>query len=251
MVTVKSESEIAVMKKAGAILADVLALVEEHAKPGVTTKYLDKLAYEYIIRQNAVPSFLNYDGFPATLCLSIDNEIVHGIPSDKRVLEEGMLLKVDGGVGIGGMHTDAARSIAIGRISAEKAQLARCCKECFFEGIKVLKDGARLGDYGAVCQKYAESHGYGVVRELVGHGIGATVHEDPSIPNYGMRGRGMRVVSGMTLAIEPMINLGTRRVVQTEGDDWTILTADGKPSAHYENTVVIRPEGVEIITLKA
>ncbi len=251
MVTVKSESEIAVMKKAGAILADVLALVEEHAKPGVTTKYLDKLAYEYIIRQNAVPSFLNYGGFPATLCLSIDDEIVHGIPSDKRVLEEGMLLKVDGGVGIGGMHTDAARSVAIGRISAEKAQLARCCKECFFEGIKVLKDGARLGDYGAVCQKYAESHGYGVVRELVGHGIGATVHEDPSIPNYGMRGRGMRVVSGMTLAIEPMINLGTRRVVQTEGDDWTILTADGKPSAHYENTVVIRPEGVEIITLKA
>lgn len=251
MVTVKSESEIAVMKKAGAILADVLALVEEHAKPGVTTKYLDKLAYEYIIRQNAVPSFLNYDGFPATLCLSIDEEIVHGIPSDKRVLEEGMLLKVDGGVGIGGMHTDAARSVAIGRISAEKAQLARCCKECFFEGIKVLKDGARLGDYGAVCQKYAESHGYGVVRELVGHGIGATVHEDPSIPNYGMRGRGMRVVSGMTLAIEPMINLGTRRVVQTEGDDWTILTADGKPSAHYENTIVIRPEGVEIITLKA
>lgn len=251
MVTVKSESEIAVMKKAGAILADVLALVEEHAKPGVTTKYLDKLAYEYIIRQNAVPSFLNYGGFPAALCLSIDDEIVHGIPSDKRVLEEGMLLKVDGGVGIGGMHTDAARSVAIGRISAEKAQLARCCKECFFEGIKVLKDGARLGDYGAVCQKYAESHGYGVVRELVGHGIGATVHEDPSIPNYGMRGRGMRVVSGMTLAIEPMINLGTRRVVQTEGDDWTILTADGKPSAHYENTVVIRPEGVEIITLKA
>lgn len=251
MVTVKSESEIAVMKKAGAILADVLALVEEHAKPGVTTKYLDKLAYEYIIRQNAVPSFLNYDGFPATLCLSIDDEIVHGIPSDKRVLEEGMLLKVDGGVGIGGLHTDAARSVAIGRISAEKAQLARCCKECFFEGIKVLKDGARLGDYGAVCQKYAESHGYGVVRELVGHGIGATVHEDPSIPNYGMRGRGMRVVSGMTLAIEPMINLGTRRVVQTEGDDWTILTADGKPSAHYENTIVIRPEGVEIITLKA
>lgn len=251
MVTVKSESEIAVMKKAGAILADVLALVEEHAKPGVTTKYLDKLAYEYIIRQNAVPSFLNYGGFPATLCLSIDDEIVHGIPSNKRVLEEGMLLKVDGGVGIGGLHTDAARSVAIGRISAEKAQLARCCKECFFEGIKVLKDGARLGDYGAVCQKYAESHGYGVVRELVGHGIGATVHEDPSIPNYGMRGRGMRVVSGMTLAIEPMINLGTRRVVQTEGDDWTILTADGKPSAHYENTVVIRPEGVEIITLKA
>ena len=247
MVTVKSESEIAVMKKAGAILADVLALVEEHAKPGVTTKYLDKLAYEYIIRQNAVPSFLNYDGFPATLCLSIDDEIVHGIPSDKRVLEEGMLLKVDGGVGIGGMHTDAARSVAIGRISAEKAQLARCCKECFFEGIKVLKDGARLGDYGAVCQKYAESHGYGVVRELVGHGIGATVHEDPSIPNYGMRGRGMRVVSGMTLAIEPMINQGTYKVKQLS-DGWTVITADGKLSAHFEHTVAITANGPVILT---
>lgn len=251
MVTVKSESEIALMKKAGAILADVLELVSEHAKPGVTTGYLDRLAYDYIIRQNAIPSFKNYDGFPATLCLSIDDEIVHGIPSDKRVLEEGMLLKIDGGVGLGGMHTDAARTVAIGKVSPEKAALRRCCKECFFEGIKVLKDGARLGDYGAVCQKYAESHGYGVVRELVGHGIGSTVHEDPSVPNYGMRGRGMRVVTGMTLAIEPMINLGTRRVRQTEGDDWTILTADGKPSAHYENTVVIRPDGVEIITLKS
>ena len=248
MVTVKSESEIAVMKKAGAILADVLALVEEHAKPGVTTKYLDKLAYEYIIRQNAVPSFLNYDGFPATLCLSIDDEIVHGIPSDKRVLEEGMLLKVDGGVGIGGMHTDAARSVAIGRISAEKAQLARCCKECFFEGIKVLKDGARLGDYGAVCQKYAESHGYGVVRELVGHGIGATVHEDPSVPNYGTAGRGMRLKAGMTIAIEPMVNMGTYEVKVLK-DDWTVVTLDGAPSAHYENTVVITQDGCEILSL--
>ena len=249
MVTVKSQSEIELMKKAGAILRDVLELVSENAKPGVTTKKLDTLAYDYIVRQNAVPSFLGYGGFPGTLCLSIDDEIVHGIPSAKRVLEEGMLLKIDGGVGIGGFHTDAARTVAIGRVSDEKAALMRCCKECFFEGIKVLKDGARLGDYGALCQKYAETRGYGVVRELVGHGIGETVHEDPSVPNYGVSGRGMRVVTGMTLAIEPMINLGTRRVRQIEGDDWTILTQDGKPSAHYENTVVIRPDGVEIITL--
>lgn len=249
MVTVKSQSEIELMKKAGAILRDVLELVSEKAKPGVTTKQLDNIAYDYIVRQNAVPSFLGYGGFPGSLCLSIDDEVVHGIPSPKRVLEEGMLLKIDGGVGIGGFHTDAARTVAIGRVSNEKAALMRCCKECFFEGIKALKDGARLGDYGALCQKYAETRGYGVVRELVGHGIGETVHEDPSVPNYGVAGRGMRVVTGMTLAIEPMINLGTRRIMQVEGDDWTILTQDGKPSAHYENTVVIRPDGVEIITL--
>ena len=237
------------MKKAGAILRDVLELVSEHAKPGVTTLALDKLAYDYIVKQNAVPSFLHYGGFPNTLCLSIDDEIVHGIPSAKRVLEEGMLLKIDGGVGIGGFHTDAARTVAVGSVSKEKAALMRCCKECFFEGIKALKDGARLGDYGAVCQKYAETRGYGVVRELVGHGIGRTVHEDPSVPNYGVAGRGMRVVTGMTLAVEPMINLGTRREKQIEEDDWTVLTENGKASAHYENTIVIRPDGVEIITL--
>ena len=248
MVTIKSEQEIDLMRKAGVILRDVLRLVSDNAKPGVTLRRLDAIAYDYIKRNNAVPSFLGYGGFPATLCLSIDNEIVHGIPGD-RVLEEGMLLKIDGGVGVGGFHTDAARTVGIGRISAEKAALKDCCEECFFKGVSILKEGVRLGDLGAAIMKHAESHGYGVVRELVGHGIGATVHEDPSVPNYGVPGRGMRLAANMTLAIEPMINLGTRKVMQVEGDDWTVFTADGKPSAHYENTVVIRPEGVEILTL--
>lgn len=248
MVTIKSESEIGLMRKAGAILRDVLELVTENAKPGVTTRRLDAIAYDYIKRQGAVPSFLGYGGFPGTLCTSIDDEIVHGIPGN-RVLEEGMLLKLDGGVGIGGLHTDAARTVIIGSTSPEKAKLAEVCKECFFEGVKILKDGVRLGDLGSVISAHAEKHGYGVVRELVGHGIGRTVHEDPNVPNYGIPGRGMRLQSGMTIAIEPMINLGTRRIRQFEGDDWTIATLDGKASAHYENTVVIRPDGVEILTL--
>ena len=248
MVTIKSEQEIDLMRKAGVILRDVLSLVSENAKPGVTLRRLDAIAYDYIKRNNAVPSFLGYGGFPGTLCLSVDDEIVHGIPGD-RVLKEGMLLKIDGGVGVGGFHTDAARTVGIGRISAEKAALKDCCEECFFKGVAILKDGVRLGDLGAAIMKHAESRGYGVVRELVGHGIGATVHEDPSVPNYGVPGRGMRLATNMTLAIEPMINLGTRKVMQVEGDDWTVFTADGKPSAHYENTVVIRPEGVEILTL--
>ncbi len=248
MVTIKSESEIGLMRKAGAILRDVLELVTENAKPGVTTRRLDAIAYDYIKRQGAVPSFLGYGGFPGTLCTSIDDEIVHGIPGN-RVLEEGMLLKLDGGVGLGGFHTDAARTVIIGSTTPEKAKLAEVCKECFFEGVKILKDGVRLGDLGSIISIHAEKHGYGVVRELVGHGIGRTVHEDPNVPNYGIPGRGMRLQSGMTIAIEPMINLGTRRIRQFEGDDWTIATLDGKASAHYENTVVIRPDGVEILTL--
>ncbi|MBR3684671.1 MAG: type I methionyl aminopeptidase [Clostridia bacterium] len=248
MVIIKSETEIGYMRKAGAILRDVLDLVSENAKPGVTTRRLDAIAYDYIKKQNAVPSFLGYGGFPGTLCTSIDDEIVHGIPGN-RVLEEGMLLKLDGGVGLNGFHTDAARTVIIGSTTPEKAKLAEVCKECFFEGVKILKDGVRLGDLGAVISAHAEKHGYGVVRELVGHGIGKTVHEDPNVPNYGIPGRGLRLQSGMTIAIEPMINLGTRRIRQFEGDDWTIATLDGKASAHYENTVVIRPDGVEILTL--
>lgn len=248
MVTIKNETEIGYMRKAGAILRDVLELVSENAKEGVTTRRLDAIAYDYIKKQGGVPSFLGYGGFPGTLCTSIDDEIVHGIPGN-RVLEEGMLLKLDGGVGIGGFHTDAARTVIIGSTTPEKAKLAEVCKECFFEGIKILKDGVRIGDLGATISAHAEKHGYGVVRELVGHGIGRTVHEDPNVPNYGIAGRGMRLQSGMTIAIEPMINLGTRRIRQFEGDDWTIATLDGKASAHYENTVVIRPDGVEILTL--
>lgn len=250
MVTVKSEEHIKSMRIAGKILAETLELVSRSAKPGMSTKELDDIAYDYIVRQNhAVPSFLNYDGFPATMCTSIDDEIVHGIPSKHRILQEGMLLKLDCGVGWNGYHTDAARTVAIGKVSPEKQKLMDVTKECFFEGIKVLKNGVRLGDLGHAIQMHAEKHGFSVVRELVGHGIGTTVHEDPNVPNYGIPGRGMRVCTNMTLAIEPMINVGKREIAYGSDDGWTIVTMDGSPSAHYENTVVITDDGVEILTL--
>lgn len=247
MIYIKTDAEVALMREAGAILKDVLAMVEENAKPGVATRRLDALAYDYIKRQNAIPSFLGYGGFPATLCISIDEEVVHGIPSP-RVLEEGMLLKVDAGVGLNGFHTDAARTIAIGKITDEKRRLMNTCRESFFEGVKVLKAGVRLGDLSNTIQQYVESRGYSVVRELVGHGIGKTVHEDPSVPNYGIKGRGVRLEKNMALAIEPMINIGKRNVRVLE-NNWTVVTVDGSPSAHYENTVIITPDGAEIITL--
>lgn len=250
MVTVKSEEHIAAMRIAGKILAETLELVSESAKPGVSTKELDEIAYDYIVRKNhAVPSFLNYDGFPATMCTSIDDEIVHGIPSKHRILQEGMLLKLDCGVGWNGYHTDAARTVAIGEVSPAKKKLMEVTKECFFEGIKVLKNGVRLGTLGHAIQTHAEKHGFSVVRELVGHGIGTTVHEDPNVPNYGIEGRGMRVCTNMTIAIEPMINIGKKEIAYGSDDGWTIVTMDGSPSAHYENTVVITDDGVEILTL--
>jgi len=249
MITVKAPEHIEIMRRAGKILGEVLKLLEETAKPGMTTEDLDKLAYDFIVKKhNAVPSFLHYDGFPATLCTSIDDEIVHGIPSKKRVLKEGMLLKVDCGVGLDGYHTDAARTIAIGNVSPEKRKLMEVTKQSFFEGIKVLKNGTRLGTLGNAIQSFAEANGMSVVRELVGHGIGTTVHEEPDVPNYGREGRGMRVVTNMTLAIEPMLNLGGADICQL-ADGWTIVTDDGSPSAHYENTVVITDDGVEILTL--
>ena len=249
MVTVKSPEHIEIMRRAGKILGDTLRLLEETAKPGMTTKELDEIAYDFIVKKNhAIPSFLHYDGFPSTLCTSIDDEIVHGIPSKKRVLKEGMLLKVDCGVGLEGYHTDAARTIAIGEVSPEKRKLMEVTRQSFFEGIKVLKDGARLGTLGHAIQTYAEANGMSVVRELIGHGIGTTVHEDPDVPNYGHEGRGMRLSANMTIAIEPMLNLGGKEICQL-ADGWTIVTADGSPSAHYENTVVITADGVEILTL--
>lgn len=249
MITVKSPEHIESMRIAGKVLAKTLQLVSDAVKPGVTTKELDELAYDFIVKENKmVPSFLHYDDFPATLCISIDDEIVHGIPSKKRVLREGMIVKLDGGVGYNGYHTDAARTVAVGIISEEKQRLMDVTKECFFEGIKTLKNGARLGTLGAAIQNHAEKNGFSVVRELIGHGIGTTVHEEPDVPNYGIEGHGLRVCTNMTIAVEPMINLG-RREIRQKNDGWTIVTRDGSPSAHYENTVVITDDGVEILTL--
>lgn len=237
------------MRIAGKVLGEVLNLVSAAAKPGVTTKELDEYAYELIVKEHKmVPSFLHYDGFPATFCISLDDEVVHGIPSKKRILREGMLLKLDGGVGYGGYQTDAARTVAIGEVSAEKRRLMDVTKECFFEGMKVLKNGTRLGTLGAAIQAHAEKNGFSVVRELTGHGIGTDVHEDPDVPNYGKEGHGLRVCTNMVIAVEPMLNLGRREIWQ-KNDGWTIVTRDGSPSAHYENTVVITDDGVEILTL--
>lgn len=248
MVTVKTAQEIELMRKANQIVRDTLFLIEDKIKPGMTTKDLDKLAHDFIKKCNAVPSFLGYSGYPASICVSIDEEVVHGIPSPKRYIEEGQIVSVDIGSIYKGYNGDAARTFAIGKIDSEKQKLIDVTKQSFFEGVKILKEGVRLGDLGHAIQSYAESNGFSVVRALVGHGIGRDMHEDPEVPNYGRQGHGLRLKSNMTIAIEPMINAGTFDVVMLD-DGWTVVTADGKPSAHYENTVAITPEGVDILSL--
>ena len=248
MVTVKTAEEIGLMRKANQIVRDSLALIEEKIKPGMTTKKLDKIVYDYITGCDATPSFLGYEGYPASACISIDEEVVHGIPSDKRYIEEGQIVSVDIGSIYRGYNGDAARTFAVGKISAEKQKLIDVTKQSFFEGVKILKEGVRLGDLGHAIQSYVEANGFSVVRALVGHGIGTDMHEDPSVPNYGTPGRGMRLKAGMTIAIEPMVNAGTFDV-KVLSDDWTVVTRDGRPSAHYENTVVITQDGCEILSL--
>lgn len=248
MVTVKSQEEIALMRKANQIVRDCLDLLEDKIRAGMTTKELDRIAHAYIVKCDATPSFLGYGGFPASICTSINEEVVHGIPSADRRICEGDIVSVDCGSIYRGYNGDAARTFAIGAVSEEKRRLIDVTKQSFFEGVKILKDGVRLGDLGNAIQSYAESFGYGVVRALVGHGIGRDMHEDPEVPNFGRSGHGMRLKAGMTIAIEPMINLGTWDVEMLD-DGWTIVTKDGKPSAHYENTVAITRDGVEILSL--
>ncbi len=248
MITIKSDYEIQLMRKANQIVRDTLNLLEDTIKEGMTTAQLNKIAHDYIIKCDAIPSFLGYGGFPASICTSINEQVVHGIPSDKAVIKEGDIISVDCGSIYKGYNGDAARTFMIGKVSEEKAKLVEVTKQSFFEGVKILKEGVRLGDLGHAIQSYAESFGYGVVRALVGHGIGRDMHEDPEVPNFGKEGRGMRLRKNMTIAIEPMINLGTHDVYMLD-DGWTIVTADGMPSAHYENTVWIKEDGVEILSL--
>ncbi len=248
MVTVKTAQEIGLMRKANQIVRDTLDLLEEKIKPGMTTKQLDKIAHDYIVSCDAVPSFLGYEGYPASACISIDEEVVHGIPSAKRYIEEGQIVSVDIGSIYKGYNGDAARTFAIGKVSEEKQKLIEVTKQSFFEGVKILKEGVRLGDLGHAIQSYVESNGFSVVRALVGHGIGTDMHEDPEVPNYGRPGHGLRLRANMTIAIEPMVNAGGYDVVMLD-DGWTVVTADGKPSAHYENTVAITEDGVEILSL--
>lgn len=247
-VEVKSREELATMRQAGAVVADILALLSTTIKPGMTTGEIDKIAREELKKRGAKPAFLNYHGFPGVICLSINHEVVHGIPSDKRKLSEGDIIGVDFGCVIDRFYGDSAVTIGVGKISAEAEKLIRVTRESLMKGIEAVKAGARVGDIGAAVSAVAEAEGYGVVREFVGHGIGRALHEEPPIPNYGKPGTGPRLKAGMTIAIEPMINLGTAEV-ETLGDGWTAVTKDKKLSAHFEHTVAVTETGFEILTL--
>ena len=248
MITIKTDAEIAKMRESGKITRDVLNLIEREIKVGMSTKDLDKIAYDFIKSCGAEPSFLGYAGYPASICASIDDTVVHGIPSDDIIIKEGQIVSIDVGVIYNGWQGDAARTFMVGKVSEEKQKLVKITEECFFKGIENLKDGTPLGDIGYAVQQHAESNGFSVVRALVGHGIGKQMHEDPSVPNYGKKGTGIRLKKGMVIAIEPMINAGTFQV-EFLSDGWTCKTKDRRPSAHYENTVAITENGVEILTL--
>ena len=246
-ITIKNKEQIEKMRKAGKILKDTLDLLENSIFPGQTTSRLNDLAYNYIISQGAKPSFLNYEGFPFTICASLNDQVVHGFCSNIPLIE-GDIISIDCGVIWEGYHADAARTFPVGNISKEKQKLIDVTKESFFEGIRDIKAGSRLGHISHRIQAHLEKHGYGVVRELVGHGVGEKLHEDPMVPNYGKYNSGVVLQEGMTLAIEPMSTLGKKEVCLEE-NEWTVSTEDGLPSAHYENTVLITKDGVEILTL--
>ncbi len=249
MITIKSAREIEVMARAGAVVGDVLALVRSRVEPGVSTWELDRIAEEFIrSHDGATPSFKGLYGFPATLCTSINAEVVHGIPSRKRVLRDGDILSVDVGACIAGLHADAATTIAVGTISDAARRLLDATQRSLAAGISAARAGGHVGDIGSAVQQVAEAEGYGVVRELVGHGIGTQFHEEPQVPNYGTPGRGARLVEGMTIAIEPMVNIGSPEV-RTLPDRWTVVTADGSLSAHFEHTVVITQNGARVLTM--
>ena len=247
-ISIKSAREIELMTEAGRILAIVHEELEKALHPGMTTKEIDKLGEEVIRSYGCVPSFLNYNGYPASICVSVNDEVVHGIPNHKRIIKEGDIVSLDAGVIYKGYHSDAARTHAVGEISKTAADLIKVTEECFFEGIKYAKEGNYLFEISAAIGRYANERGYGVVRDLCGHGIGSHLHEAPEIPNYEMNRRGPRLRAGMTLAIEPMINVGTWEVDWLD-DDWTVVTRDGSLSAHYENTVLITEDGPVLLTL--
>ena len=248
MVRLKNAAQIAIMKEAGRITGEAILTAAEHIREGVSTKFLDTKIREYIEKCGAKPSFLGYGGFPASACISINDEVIHGIPSDKRILCEGDIVKIDVGAFYKGFHGDSARTFAVGSVTPEAQKLIDVTKECFFKAVAEIKPGARVGDIGNAVQSYAEANGYGVVREYVGHGIGAELHESPEIPNFGRAGHGIRIFPGMALAIEPMINIGTWEVKRLS-DGWTVKTKDGSLSAHYENTVIYTEDEVIMTTV--
>ena len=247
-IEIKSAREIELMTEAGRILEIVHKELGKALRPGMSTLEIDRLGEEIIRSYGCIPSFLNYNGYPASICVSVNEEVVHGIPSDKRFLKEGDIVSLDAGVIYKGYHSDAARTHGIGEISKEAEKLMRVTRECFFDGIKYAREGNHLFDISRAIGTYAESFGYGVVRDLCGHGIGTKLHEEPQIPNYVMKRRGVTLKAGMTLAIEPMINLGTWEV-DWLSDDWTVVSRDHSLSAHYENTVLITDGEPKLLTL--
>lgn len=247
MIKIKNEEEIKLIRKACEITKLTLEMLEKEVKPGVTTKHLDKLAYDFILSKGCKPAFKGLYGFPGTICASVNEEVVHGIPGD-RVLQEGDIISIDTGAIYHGYYSDAARTFPVGKIDADKKKLIDITEKSFFEGIKNIKAGSYVGDISNGVQKFVEKHGFTIVRELTGHGVGKELHEDPSIPNYGVKGSGARLNKNMVIAVEPMVNMGNRNVVFMP-DGWTCKTLDGKPSSHYENTILITENGVEILTL--
>ena len=246
MITLKSEHEIELMRRAGKITAAARALARDMVKPGVTTQQIDKAVYHFIKSQGATPSFLNYNGYPASVCVSVNDAIIHGIPG-KRMLKEGDIVSVDVGAYIGGFHGDCAGTYPCGQVSDQALDLIRVTQQSFFEGLKFAREGYRLSDISHAVQEYVESHGYSVVREYVGHGIGRRMHESPEVPNFGNPGHGPRLLRGMTIAVEPMVNAGSAAIRQMS-DGWTVKTADGKNAAHYENTILITDGDPELLT---
>ena len=248
MISIKSAKQIEKMRESCKLTKELFLILEDKIKPGITTKELDTIAYNFYKKHGATPNFLNYNGYPATICASVNDEVVHGIPSNKIVLRDGDIISIDMGCILDGWHSDAARTFGVGKITDEAQKLIDDTKESFFKGIEVIKHGVKLGDVSHTIETFLEERGYGVVRDLVGHGIGRELHESPEVPNFGQAGKGVRLAQGMTLAIEPMVTAGDYHVAVLD-DDWTVVTRDGSLAAHYENTVVVTRDGCEILTL--
>lgn len=246
MISIKSEREIKLMREAGLLNYLTHEEVKKYVKAGVTTKELDKVAYDFISSHNAKPSFLNFEGFPGSICVSINDVVVHGIP-DSRVIKDGDIVSVDIGVEVHGYHSDAARTYIVGEVADEVKNLVINTEKALYEGLSKIHEGAKIGDIGAAIEEYAHKHNLAVVRELVGHGVGTNVHEDPDVPNFGKKGCGITLKAGMVIAVEPMLNLG-KRDVYLDDDDWAIRTLDESPSAHFEHTVVVTKTGYKILT---
>lgn len=246
-VTLKSQREIDLMRRAGDLAAQVLQIGGEAVRPGVTTKQINDVMHKFLKSKNATPSFLGYGGFPAVACISVNDEVIHGIPSG-RLLTDGDIVSIDVGVLLNGYHSDTAATFPCGTVSAEAQKLIDVTRQCFYEGLAFVRTGYRLGDVGNAISAYAHKNGFSVVRDYIGHGVGTQLHEEPDVPNYGVRGKGLRLQRGMTIAIEPMINMGGYAVQQIHPNGWTVTTKDGKLSAHYEHTVAVTDDEPLILT---